>query len=212
MPVASESERHRIAETLHDEVGAILSSAKLHLLGIKEDNLDSRDKILHEKGRELLNDVIQKVRGISHNLHSNILKEFGLNEAIRHFLKKITQGTVIEATTDLDDNYVTENADNDISIYRIIQELINNILKYAKATQLHISSRLTDDGLTLVVSHNGVGLTQQQFEKLRYEKEGLGLKNIQNRVILLKGTIDFSNGSEGYRTNIHVPVNSVEHE
>ena len=86
---------------------------------------------------------------------------------------------MIEATTDLDDNYVTENADNDISIYRIIQELINNILKYAKATQLHISSRLTDDGLTLVVSHNGVGLTQQQFEKLRYEKEGLGLKNIQ---------------------------------
>ena len=209
---SEESERHRIAETLHDEVGAILSSAKLHLLGIKEDNLDARDKVLHEKGRELLNDVIQKVRGISHNLHSNILKEFGLNEAIRHFVKKITQGTMIEASTDLDDNYITENADNDISIYRIVQELINNILKYAKATQLHISSHLNDQGLTLVVFHNGEGLTQVEFEKLRYEKEGLGLKNIQNRVILLKGSINFSNGNEGYSTNIHVPVNPVEHE
>src|SRR5688572_32783082 len=49
---SEESERHRIAETLHDEVGAILSSAKLHLLGIKENNLDARDKVLHEKGRE----------------------------------------------------------------------------------------------------------------------------------------------------------------
>src|SRR5688572_30461781 len=191
---SEEIERHRIAETLHDEVGAILSSAKLHLLGIKAELLDERDQRNHEKGRELLNDVIQKVRGISHNLHSNILKEFGLNEAIRHFVKKITQGTIIEASTDLDDNYVTENADNDISIYRIVQELINNILKYAKATQLHISSQLNDQGLTLVVFHNGEGLTQPEFEKLRYEKEGLGLKNIQNRVILLKGSINFSNG------------------
>src|ERR1043165_7068170 len=63
---SEETERHRIAETLHDEVGAILSSAKLHLLGIKTDKLDERDQGLHEKGRELLNDVIQKVRGISH--------------------------------------------------------------------------------------------------------------------------------------------------
>ena len=70
---SEETERHRIAETLHDEVGAILSSAKLHLLGIKTDRLDEKDKGLHEKGRELLNEVIQQVRGISHNLHSNIL-------------------------------------------------------------------------------------------------------------------------------------------
>ena len=125
---SEETERHRIAETLHDEVGAILSSAKLHLLGIKEQNLDEKDKGLHEKGRELLNDAIQRVRGISHNLHSNILKEFGLNEAIQHFLSKVTQGTIINATTALDENYKTENPDNDISIYRIIQELINNIL------------------------------------------------------------------------------------
>ena len=84
---SEETERHRIAETLHDEVGAILSSAKLHLLGIKTVSLDDRDKGLHDKGSELLNDVIQKVRGISHNLHSNILKEFGLNEAICQYIQ-----------------------------------------------------------------------------------------------------------------------------
>jgi signal transduction histidine kinase len=203
---SEEMERHRIAETLHDEVGAILSSAKLHLLGIKSEMLDEKDKLLHEKGRELLNDVIQKVRGISHNLHSNILKEFGLNEAIRHFIKKITQGTVIHASTALDDNYKTLNADDDISMYRIVQELINNILKYANASEFLISSTLHDHELDLVIFHNGDGLTQEQFEELRYRKEGLGLKNIQNRIILLKGTIHFTTGDEGYRINIHVPV------
>ena len=207
---SEETERHRIAETLHDEVGAILSSAKLHLLGIKAQGLDERDKALHERGRELLNEVIQKVRGISHNLHSNILKEFGLNEAIRHFIKKITQGTVIHATTALDDNYTTENPDNDISIYRIVQELVNNILKYASASELIISSSLSDENLELVIFHNGDGLTQAAFEELRYGKEGLGLKNIQNRIILLKGTIAFTAGSEGYRINIRVPIKSSE--
>lgn len=209
---SEESERHRIAETLHDEVGAILSSAKLHLLGIKTTSLDEKDKGLHEKGRELLNDVIQKVRGISHNLHSNILKEFGLNEAIRHFIKKVTQGTIINATTALDDDYKSENAEDDISIYRMVQELVNNILKYAHASELLISSTLSNDGLDLVIFHNGDGLSQEQFEEKRYQKEGLGLKNIQNRVILLKGTIRFTQGSEGYRINIHVPVKSSTHE
>ncbi len=205
---SEELERHRIAETLHDEVGAILSSAKLHLLGIKSELLDEKDQKLHEKGRELLNEVIQKVRGISHNLHSNILKEFGLNEAIRHFIKKITQGTVIHASTALDDNYKTLNADDDISMYRIVQELVNNILKYANASEFLISSVLHEKELDLVIFHNGAGLTQEQFEELRYQKEGLGLKNIQNRIILLKGTIHFTAGEEGYRINIHVPVHT----
>jgi len=209
---SEEIERHRIAETLHDEVGAILSSAKLHLLGIKAELLDERDQKNHEKGRELLNEVIQKVRGISHNLHSNILKEFGLNEAIRHFIRKITSGTTISATTALDDNYKTENPDNDISLYRMVQELVNNILKYANATEFIISSTHRGKDLDLVLFHNGDGLTQAQFEELRYQKEGLGLKNIQNRVILLKGTIHFTQGSEGYRINIHVPIKTGNHE
>jgi signal transduction histidine kinase len=209
---SEETERHRIAETLHDEVGAILSSAKLHLLGIKEDSLDEKDKKLYEKGRELLNDVIQQVRGISHNLHSNILKEFGLNEAIRHFVRKVTQGTILNATTALDDNYKTENPDNDISIYRMVQELVNNILKYANASEFMISSVLDGNELNLVIFHNGDGLSQEQFEELRFQKEGLGLKNIQNRVILLKGTIHFTKGGEGYRVNIHVPVKTNQPE
>lgn len=209
---SEETERHRIAETLHDEVGAILSSAKLHLLGIKSEVLDEKDKKLHEKGRELLNEVIQKVRGISHNLHSNILKEFGLNEAIRHFVKKLTQETIINATTNLDDTYKTANADDDISLYRIVQELINNILKYAHASEMLISSSFQNQMLDLVIFHNGDGLTQEQFEELRYQKDGLGLKNIQNRIILLKGNILFTSGTEGYRINIHVPVKTAQHE
>lgn len=205
---SEETERHRIAETLHDEVGAMLSSAKLHLLGIKETGLDEKDKKLHEKGRELLNEVIQSVRTISHNMHSNVLKEFGLNEAIRHFTRKITEGSPLSVTTSMDESYDTQNPEMDISTYRVIQELLNNILKYANATKLEISSLLKDGKLNLTLHHNGNGLSQPEFEALRFQKEGLGLKNIQNRMTLLKGNILFSKNNEGSTIRISVPLPS----
>ncbi len=206
---SEETERHRIAEALHDEVGAILSSSKLHLQGIKSTNLDERDKQLYDKVKELLDDGIQKVRGISHNLHSNILKEFGLNEAIRDFLNKLTRGSFIKVTTDLDNNYITKNPENDISIYRMVQELVNNILKHANATEIKVHSNYTGRLLEITIFHNGKGITQQQFEELRYNKDGMGLKNIQNRVILLRGTIEFSADENESRININIPLNST---
>src|ERR1700749_1524751 len=99
-----------------------------------------------------------------------------------------------------------------MSMYRMLQELINNILKYANASKFMISSSLTDRDLHFVLFHNGHGLTQEEFERMRYQKEGLGLKNIQNRIILLKGTIHFTKGDEGYSINIHVPVKSKQEE
>ncbi len=207
---SEEIERHRIAEQLHDEVGAILSSSKLHIQGIKTDNLDERDKQLHEKGKELLDDGIQKVRGISHNLHSNILKEFGLNEAILHFVNKLTKGTFINVTISLDENYTTQNPENDMSIYRMVQELINNILKHANSKVIRISSVYVNNQLDITIAHDGSGLSQQQFEEFRFKKEGLGLKNIQNRVILLKGRIEFNKLADSNRILIHIPVNIPE--
>jgi signal transduction histidine kinase len=87
---------------------------------------------------------------------------------------------------------------------------VNNILKYANASELIISSTLEGENLNLVIFHNGHGLSQAEFERLRYGKEGLGLKNIQNRIILLKGSISFTNGSEGYRINIRIPVKTIQ--
>jgi two-component system, NarL family, sensor kinase len=203
---SEEAVRHGISEALHDEVGAILSSSKLHLQGIKNSSLDNHDKELYEKGKELLDEGIQKVRGISHNLHSNILKEFGLNEAISHFINKVCQGTLLKATTALDENYTTKNSETDMSLYRIIQELVNNIMKHAHAKEIHISSSFINNQLILSVHHDGVGLSQEQFKAFRYNKEGLGLKNIQNRITYLKGSIEFHTDKNGSSITIYIPA------
>jgi signal transduction histidine kinase len=206
---SEEIERHRIAEILHDEVGAILSSSKLHIQGIKYNNLDERDKQLFLKGNDLLDEGIQKVRGISHNLHSNILKEFGLNEAIRHFVQQTIKGTLMKAETNLDDSYTTLNPEKDISIYRMLQEILNNILKHSAADEINVSSTYEPGLLKISISHTGTGITQEQFESLRYKKEGLGLKNIMNRIILLRGHIEFSGEPNRYTVNMQVPVNTA---
>ena len=209
---SEETERHRIAEALHDEVGAILSSTKLHFQGIKGSSMDERDKELYEKGKKLLDEGIQKVRGISHNLHSNILKEFGLNEAIQHFVSNITHGTLIKSTIEMDNSYSTQNPENDMSIYRLVQELVNNILKHSGASEIKISSVYAEHNLQILIIHNGKGLTQEKFESLRFKSKGLGLKNIQNRIILLRGSISFSKEAEGYLTKIEIPDNTANHE
>jgi|SRR5688572_20875062 len=203
---SEETERHRIAETLHDEVGAILSSVRLHFSNINALQLDEKGKTLHEKSKMLLDDGIQKVRTVSHNLHSTLLKEFGLNEALRNFLGKTVQGTLVRVETNLDNNYLIQNPEIDLAIYRIIQELINNILKHAHADFINIRSEMKNDELELTLHFNGNGLSQEEFEELRYRPEGLGLKNIQNRIILLKGKIFFEKTKKDNRIILTIPV------
>ncbi len=193
---SEETERHRISEELHDEVGALLSATKLYLSHIKAEALKDSNKELYVKSLELLDVSIDKVRSISHNLHSVILKELGLNEAIESFIQKIAHGNSLNATVELDSRYITKNPENNISIYRIIQELCNNIIKHAHASEINIQSTLDNNMLIFTIKHNGKGLNQNEFEKLRYQKNGLGLKNIQNRIILLRGQINFESKPE----------------
>ena len=204
---SEEGERHRIAEMLHDEVGALLSSSRIFLVEMNTQNLSEDDKQDHAKVKEMIDESIQKVRTISHNLHSTILKEFGLNEAIRHFMKKVTGGTVVNSIVELDDEYQLSNAETDLAVYRIVQELVNNLIKHAQPRLINITSSLSENQLQLQIQHNGKGLTQEQFEELRFKPAGLGLKNIQNRIILLKGNIHFTKLDTGeYIIQLSIPV------
>lgn len=204
---SEEIERHRIAELLHDEVGALLSSSRIFLVEMNTRFLSAENKQDHAKVKELIDESIKKVRNISHNLHSTILKEFGLNEAIRDFMKKITGGTSIQSVVELDDEFKVSSAEKDLGIYRIIQELANNIIKHAHPKNIEIKSSIENNFLHITIHHNGNGLSQEEFEELRYKSEGLGLKNIQNRIILLKGQIRFEKPSanDSY-IHLNIPV------
>ena len=168
--------------------------------------LNKEEKDVLQKATELLGESIKKIRSISHNLHSGLLKEIGLNEAIRGFTQKLNQSGKLEITTQLDDLYNSSNTENDINVYRIVQELCGNIIKHSDATHLTLASKAEDNGLNLTIQHNGKGLSQEEFEKLRFGNHGLGLKNIQNRIILLKGKINFQRIKDKNIISLHVPA------
>lgn len=209
---SEEKERHRIAEALHDEVGAFLSASKLYIQGMTISSSDHHNIQLYEKGKELLDEAIIKVRGISHNLHSSVLQQLGLNEAIRHFADKLMLGNKMQVTNNLDESFIIGSHENSVSIYRLVQELLNNIIKHAQATQIHISSICKEHLLKISITHNGNGLEQKKFEELRFQKDGLGIKNIQNRIIFLKGKILFYKAKEQYSIDIEVPLNFIQDE
>ena len=202
---SEESERSRIAEALHDEMGALLFSAKLHLQNVRINEDDPNSLPLWKKGQEMLDEAIQKVRGISHNLHSSILQEFGLLEAIKHFLRNAVDEHLIEASSSLDCAYTPTSKEDAVSIYRMVQELVNNILKHAHARKLHLSCVNKDGVLVLTLVHNGEGLTQEQFEELKFKQDSMGFKIIQNRLILLKGKLFFSIRPEGCYIDLYLP-------
>lgn len=204
---SEEGERHRIAELLHDEVGALLSSSRIFLVEMNSQNFSETDKEDHSKVKSMIDQSIQTVRGISHNLHSTVLKEFGLNEAIRNFMYKVADGPNLKTDLELDEDYNVTNQEIDLAVYRIVQELTNNLLKHAHPTSIRIASKLEGNKRKFCITHNGNGLTQEQFEDLRYKPEGLGLKNIQNRIILLKGEIHFiKQDANRYSIELSIPV------
>ncbi|HMP91634.1 MAG TPA: histidine kinase [Phnomibacter sp.] len=202
---SEETERHRIAEQLHDEVGALLSATKLHFSAAANNKLGPDELRVFARSKELLDISIQKVRSISHNLHSSILKELGLCEAIRHFVHQTTHDTQLITTLKLDEACNNLDDDREVTVYRLFQELLNNILKHSEATMLSVHTHQQPNTIVLELLHNGKGLSQSEFERLRYESKGLGLKNIQNRIILLKGDIHYQLGVPTHKVTVTIP-------
>ena len=202
---SEEKDRCSIAEELHDEVGAILSSCKLHFQMLKLNKADIVSQQVYGKGIELLNEATEIIRRMSHTLHSNVLQEFGFNHAVKHFLNILTSNQVVSVSTAMDDNFHL-SAGNNVIIYRIIQELVQNIMKHAFASKIHISSLYEQDKYQLSITHNGIGLTQSEFEELSFSDQSLGLKNILNRVLILQGTLVFLKAEGSYNIILVIPA------
>ena len=149
---AEENERKRIAQDLHDDIGALLSTTKLYLSHIKENTT----MMLHNKIEVLLDKAIQNLRHISHRLSPTSLEQFGLISAIEGTIDDISKISPIQI--DLGSN-LTERltVTQELHLYRIFQELLNNTLKYSKATKVLIRIERKYDVIMCEYTDNGVG-------------------------------------------------------
>ncbi len=183
-------ERKRFSADLHDGLGPLLSSIKLFISGLESASEDEKQEIINYT-KNLIDDSIHSVRIISNNILPISLTEKGLIEAINSFSQKLKSSKGIDISTEkvnIDDCHF----DNDTKaiLFRVLQELINNTIKHAEASQIKIKFEKDNNQIKIKYSDNGKGFN---FEKIvNSDKAGLGLKNILNRINTLGGTIDFS--------------------
>jgi len=186
-----EEERQRIAADLHDDAGPLLATARLYL----NENLVNQEKAQQLQSiisaKQIIDDAILLIRNISHSLMPPTLKNFGLESATTDLFQKISGSGVINASARFHDYKDRLKVEQELLVFRIVQELVNNILKHSSAGFIHLTQNASGNNLYLRIHHDGKGITQSEFDALNQSAQGLGLKNIASRINVLNGRIFF---------------------
>ena len=202
-----EEERQRIAADLHDDAGPLLATARLYLT----ENLVNQDKATQLQSifqaRQILDDTIQLIRNISHSLMPPTLKNFGLESAINDLAQKISGSGSMNASSRFHDYKERLKPEKELLVFRIVQELINNILKHSNSSFIHITQNVHGDNFILRIHHDGRGIVQADFDKLNKSNIGLGLKNISSRLRVAQGKIFFEKDPSQtyYKVTMEIP-------
>ena len=202
-----EEERQRLAADLHDDAGPLLATARLYL----NENLVNQDKATQLQAifqaRQIIDDTIQLVRNISHSLMPPTLKNFGLESAVNDLFQKISGSGAINASSRFHEYKERLKGEKELIIFRVVQELINNILKHSSASFIHLTQNVHADKFYLRIHHDGRGIVQSDFDKLNKSNVGLGLKNISSRLRVVHGQINFEKdiSQTYYKVTIELP-------
>jgi signal transduction histidine kinase len=198
-----EAERTRIAKDLHDGLGGLLSTVKAHFGKISNEIKKSESKEVYVKATDMIDEACNEVRRISHNLMPGALRVNGLGIAIEQLANELR--TTHKFNVDIQIIKLDERLEEtkEVFVYRIIQELTNNILKHSNAKNILIQIGRYEDQILLLVEDDGKGF---DFEKVDDHK-GIGLRSLKSRVDFLNGTIDIdSRINLGTSTSINIPL------
>ena len=201
--LAQEEERKNIGKELHDNINQLMAFSKM-MLETARNSPDIRDMCI-EKSAEGINMAIEEVRKLSHTLVPPVFSD-GKHfiDAVNDLVANIHITGKINISVDIPADLHVKMTDKKIklTLYRIIQEQLNNILKYSKATSASIVLQVTKDNYRLIITDNGIG-----FDTAKKHK-GIGLRNIESRVEVHSGSMDIlSTLGKGCTLKIEIPVN-----
>jgi signal transduction histidine kinase len=197
---ATEKERKRVAEDLHDGLGQLLSTAKLNLTAIETDDIEENKNL--NTSIAIIDEACQEIRHISHNMMPGTLIRLGLVSAVKEQARKINASGKILVTVSVSGFETRMDESREIALYRVIQELLNNAIRYANATDVEIKLEQLADGYLFSIKDNGKGFDPKVLEL----GKGIGWRNIRSRVDLLQGNIDLKTApGKGTVLNIWIP-------
>lgn len=199
---SQENERKRFAQDLHDGLGQLISALRLSLLSVNQNSsLEERVAVVN-KAESLLNDMHREIRAIAFNLMPQTLVQHGLDSALREMSDRINQsGHVLVRISSFDLPGRLPEV-QEISLYRVIQEWVNNIIKHSNARLIEVQLVRQESDINVIVEDNGDG-----FDGVKLERSpGNGWKNIRSRINLLKGTVAIDSSPERKGTTLIIQV------
>ena len=197
-----EAERIRIAKDLHDGLGGLLTTVRAQMTTVEKEITKLQNIKLYEKTNKMIDQACLEVSRISQNLMPSVLRLEGLKGAVEDISDQLRGVHQLETEIQLDFEGDKLSETQEMFVYRILQELSNNIVKHAKASEVLIQLIDYDDHLFLLVEDNGTGF---EFSN-QSEGQGIGLKSIRSRVDHLNGNVDFvSSEGEGTSVSINIP-------
>jgi signal transduction histidine kinase len=201
---SQERERKRFAQDLHDGMGQLISALRLALQGVnKNASLEQRVEVM-SKGEEILNEMHHEIRSIAFNLMPQTLVQHGLVPALREMSDRVNGSGKIIVRVSAYDFPPRLSELEEISLYRVIQEWVNNVMKYANATLIQVQLIGHEEELNITIEDDGQGFDVTTL----YNGTGNGWKNIHSRLNLIKGSIDIDSraGMGGTTVTVRVPV------
>ena len=203
----AEQEREKIAKNIHDDVGTLLNVIRLQMTKLSRNAADvSKTEELVKESLTMVDESIQTVRGIAHDLMPPTLVKLGFDKGITELCRQINASGQVKANAIVDTQDRRLPARVELQLYRAAREVINNILKHSKAEEINVSVYASDSSLTVNIQHNGIGITNEAASQLVQTDKGVGLKSIQSRVQLVNGTIQYlQKGQSHSEVIIEVP-------
>lgn len=205
---AQETERTNIARNLHDEVGAILAMAQRNL-SMSLDKMAGDDLLRDdiEFTMDVLDQSVDKIRSISHGMLPHFLVKFGLQKALQRLMEQTEKslGNSCSFNSSVSEDLSLEQR-QEIHFYCIATELINNLMKHARPQFINLKLDARENHLILHIQHDGVAISQADYEYLLHHGNGMGLESISHRLRIITGELQYQRQTKGGTIEISMPL------
>ena len=205
---AQETERTNIARNLHDEVGAILAMAQRNL-SVSLDKMTGDDVLRDdiEFTLDVLDQSVDKIRAISHGMLPHFLVKFGLLKALQRLMEQTEKslGNSCSFNSSVSEDLSLEQR-QEIHFYCIATELINNLMKHARPQFINLKLDARENHLILHIQHDGVAISQADYEYLLHHGNGMGLESISHRLRIITGELQYQRQTKGGTIEISMPL------
>lgn len=197
-----------ISQEVHDDIGQHLYVARIKVLFL-HDALEPAYRDQVSELAEIVEQLLDSARAISHALNSKGLKQRGLLASVEENIRLLHTTRSLRVTLEVEGQPFMLEPDKELIVYRIYQEAISNVIRHSGAGQVCVRINYGQDHLVLSVQDNGKGFRPE----IRQQYEGIGLSNMQERAAILKGKLDVSSGSEqGTLVQLSLPVKKRQEE